>query len=193
MRLVKAILVKAIQIFVLIIMLVAIAWFIYLVSGLVYEADQRTKIAFLTVVGSVLAVIITQILTNKRERESRLFENKAEAYKRVYSLIFSIIKQINEGSLSTNSEEPDPELVRMMQDARMNLMIWASSKTIDSWKSFYEICQTSSDDVEKVMKGLDKLFKDMRNDLGHNDGNKNELWLVEVIMYETLKKKLSLN
>ena len=58
-------------------------------------------------------------------------------------------------------------------------MLWASEEVIIAWRDFKNI-ESSSDDPYLALRKIDKLYRAIRKDLGHNDNNLKDLDLIKI-------------
>lgn len=127
--------------------------------------DSSLKATILTVSGTVTAALVAHYYTKKRELETRHFVKKAEAYDKIYSMIFTVMqKPKGEGELDLSS---DDEVKKMAWEAKKGLMVWGSSESIKCLSRIEELSYAG--DSEGSFAQFEQLFRILRKDLGHKD------------------------
>jgi len=156
-------------------------WGIYLLI----DADPRVQLGVLTVIGSVGGVVYAQHVTSRRERDSRLFQNKAQAYEEFFELIGEIAK----GVISDSPISHDYMLEKSMA-IQKGFMVWGSPETINTWIEFKDASENPSD-YRDVLKKLDGVLQSARKDLGHDDGQKDEGWLIKMLLNKEAREMMN--
>lgn len=127
--------------------------------------DTSLKATVLTVTGTVTAVLLTHYHTKKRELETRHFVKKAEAYDKIFSMIFEVMKiKKNDVELDVS---PNGDLAKRALEVKKGLMVWGSSDAIKCLSRIEELSYEG--DSEGAFAQYEQLFRILRNDLGHKD------------------------
>ncbi len=124
------------------------------------ESSQRTTV--ITVVASITAICITHYLTKRREIQSRQFAKKAEAYEAIFEVVFQLFIETKKLA----PEQDQDELIKKLLLVKNKIMVWGSQEVVQ-WLD--KVGDTSSPDNNLYY--FERLFHEMRKDLGHNDNN----------------------
>ena len=144
--------------------LALLGWMAWYFVQTIQEADANVKAGIVGIVGVLLAGVLTNFFTKRREINARHFSEKREAYGKIIDIIFDII-------LSTKSGEsqPDNALMNKMMGFKKELMVWGGSEVIQSWNEFEMESERVNGDPKKVLAKVESVLRAIRKDLGHDD------------------------
>ena len=137
----------------------------YLVNNL-QDADPGLRAGIIGALGAVVAAIVTHVNTKRREINERHFSEKREAYGKIIELIFDLIMKTKSGKQISGKEA---HLVKKMSDIKQGLMVWGSPGAIREWNSFEIQSDSGTRDVSAVIAGMERILREVRKDLGHDD------------------------
>ncbi len=137
--------------------------FVYFIN-IFLDSSDNIKAAIMSGSIAMGIAIYAQYKSKKREAENRLFETKANAYKKFIDLYFDdIFLKIKKGE---KVDIESKEFLTKLFEVKKEFFIWASPETL---KSFSEIGSTQ--DTSIVFTQINSLFANIRNYLGHKDKN----------------------
>lgn len=156
-------------------------WCITIISSLPLEY----KVALIAFVGTVFGAIYAQVKSKQRENESRLFPQKALAYKKMFDLVGGLFD--TEGKKSGNNK--GDKIVDSLRDFQKDILIWGSARTLKAYNRMMSKITVESVDPVTIALELNNLFSEMRKDLGHNDKGLTHLELIGIFIKSEDKQK----
>lgn len=151
-------------------------------------ADPSVKAGLIGLLGMFLVALITNYQTRKREIDARHFADKREGYMQFFDLLFTLIQSSKSGK-SLTEEEMLPKIILF----KRALLIWGGPNIIEAWNNF-EIKSGDKLAPEEMLKEMEKVLREIRKDLGHDDsqlkfGNLSGLLLVAKDKEKLLEEK----
>lgn len=136
--------------------------------------NSDVLIAVITVSGtiliSVIGLIISRYLQQKREQEVAHRDKKTEMYDKYLKEIFDLFPNIRD---KKHTDHPE-KLTLFLRDFQRKLILWANPDTIKSYAEWNKELTTPPQRVKAIIKMID-FFLSIRKDLGHgNKGIKRE-------------------
>ena len=138
-----------------------IAWYFILA---IQEADANVKAGIIGILGVLLAAILTNFFTRRREINARHFAEKRGAYGEIIDIVFDVISSTKSGK-----NLPDKALVNKMMVFKKRLMVWGGPEVIESWNEFEIESEGAGDDPKKILTAMECVLRAIRKDLGHDD------------------------
>lgn len=115
---------------------------------------------FITIFGSTLAVVLTRYYQVKQNQEKALNEKKIELYNATIKKIY--------GTIIGDKKESQEDLIKFINEAQQNLIIWANPKVLIAYSDWRKVLQKEPGKIKSLYKMID-LFLAFREDLGHNN------------------------
>lgn len=140
-------------------------------------ADAELKLGVVTAFGSALAFIINNAIQSSRERRSRLFEAKREAYGSFFAAFTSFFHKIGIGE-----DIAADEMVTAIQKLSTDVMTWGSAETINAFNQYQRANANSTNDNNELFSRTEKFLRALRKDLGHGDSSLQKLALTKVLL-----------
>ena len=107
------------------------------------------------------AVIVTAFVTNHyAQNRYRHFLEKSAAYKPIFELAIESMHHAKAGT-----EIPAERALDILLEIRQSLLIWGGQDVIKAWVKYEE----GSNDPELSRSNFDRLMREIRKDLGHDD------------------------
>ena len=168
-------------------MLGGIAWYFILA---IQEADANVKAGVIGILGVLLAAILTNFFTRRREINARHFLEKREAYGKIIDIVFDLIASIKSGK-----NLPEKTLVNKLLAFKKGLMVWGGPEVIESWNEFEIESERAgnSNDPEMLITVMERMLRAIRKDLGHDDHQLKFGSLIGLLILGKDKKKLLKN
>ncbi len=140
-------------------------------------ADPSVKAGLIGLLGMFLVALITNYQTRKREIDARHFVDKREGYMQFIDLLFDFI-QSSRNNKNLTEKEMLPKIILF----KKALLIWGGPNIIEAWNSF-EIKSGNELTPEEILKEMEKVLREIRKDLGHDDsqlkfGNLSGLFII---------------
>ena len=139
-----------------------------------------------TVLAAVLAVVIGQVYTKRRELEEVHRQKKTDLYKSFVNKTNKVLKEMHKGG------EIDPqfhdELVEYFQDFHAELSMWASPKVLKAYQKWNELAvhasnkETGDTSSAHSVLAMDDLIRSFRSDLGLKNRGLGQGDLVQVYL-----------
>lgn len=141
-----------------------IVWYFILA---IQEADANVKAGIIGILGVLLAAILTNFFTRRREINARHFLEKREAYGKIIDIVFDMI-----ASTKSGKSIPDKTLVNKMLVFKKGLMVWGDPEVIELWNEFEIESERvrNDDDPRIILTAMEHVLRAIRKDLGHDDG-----------------------
>lgn len=119
--------------------------------------------ATLGVLASVLAVLISNNLSKKREIEFQNRTKKSEAYSQFLNDVIEV--------MSNDKDEAEKQKIykRIAKEFGRDIVLWGSDKMIKSYRDFRELGKTGEQDGSKTLFALENVLFTIRKDLGHKN------------------------
>lgn len=153
------------------------AWLLWVFVTNIDSADPSVKAGLIGLLGMFLVALITHYQTKRREIDARHFADKREGYTEFIDLLFDFIVA------SKNKKElTEKEMLSKIIPFKKTLLIWGGPNTIKAWNQF-EIKSSDKLAPEKALEEMEKILREIRKDLGHDDselesGNLSGLFLI---------------
>ncbi len=176
---------KIINYLVSIILLLFCSWLLWLFASSLQTADPSVQAGIIGILGVVIAGIISHYQTKKREINSRHFSEKRECYQEIINLMFEMLFANYLGK----EELEDAELAKRIIPFKKNLMVWGSADSINAFHSYLDKCGKPQNNNE-LFAGVEKLLREIRKDLGHDDKNLKDFSLIRLVLNDEAKKSL---
>jgi len=155
-------------------------YFFHLVGGLILfliyslftvTADVRTSIlATLLIFGGG---IYQNVRMRQREIDASHFTYKKESLLKFTDMFFSLIK-----NAKTNKKIPTDAMIDDMAEFKKLILVWGSLEVLRALKNL----EDSTGDADKSIKAGERLLKALREDIGHDDFDLNDLELISVFI-----------
>jgi hypothetical protein len=129
------------------------------------EAGSDFKLGLLTALISLVGVVWSVIYQRRKELLALQFDRKREAYGVFFDLLFDFI-DANKSGLDPMD---DPTFQTKWTDLTKRMMIWGGAKTINAFNAFQAAGHVAGDDIKSTSNQVEKLMREFRVDLGHND------------------------
>ena len=157
-----------------------VAWTMGLVvvGGLGYivligKMTVNLAVAVLTTSGVVLAAVLTQIFTKKREIESRNFEQKRAAYEEMIGVYVDVMRQ-NISALGTPKKKlTDQQIAIKLFDIKRSILLWGNPDMVLWWVEMSETALSDQRPYDSLMR-IDRLIRLMREELGMDNSGMKE-------------------
>lgn len=181
--------------FILIIILIYLGWITisFFIDSLI-KADPKISASIIagmfTILAGLSAVIITQKQIKNREIQEAHRNKKIEIYTIFITTATSMLALENDKlSIKAPTEE---ELMDILFQFKRDILLYGSPKVIKSQIEFMKIAQHSS---ERVIEGIDSLYKAMREDIGLSNSGLNNYELIKMFVTDPdeLDKTMSSN
>ena len=161
---------KKISGWVLVVFLIVLSgWIIWTFILNFMEASPNVKAGLLGAGGAVVAALIANYLTRKRDIASRHFDDKRKGYMHFIDLYFDILSAQKNGK---NLASIDME--GRILEFKKALMVWGGHELIEMWNR-YEIesdpANANDDNPQQRIFDMDKVLRAIRKDLGHRDSS----------------------
>lgn len=132
----------------------------------IQEADANVKAGIIGILGVLLAAILTNFFTRRREINARHFLEKREAYGKIIDIVFDVI-----ASTKSGKSLPDKTLVNKMLVFKKGLMVWGGPEVIESWNEFEIESERArnNNDPKIILTVMEQVLRAIRKDLGHDD------------------------
>ena len=114
--------------------------------------------------GVLIAAILTNFYTKKREINARHFSEKREAYGKIIDIVFEIISSTKSGK-----SVPEKTLVTKIMMFKKELIVWGGSEVIQAWNKFELESEKTDTDLNEILVGMEHVLRAIRKDLGHDD------------------------
>ncbi|MGE4535591.1 MAG: hypothetical protein AB7D37_00785 [Desulfovibrio sp.] len=158
--------------------------FLSFIFLLIFYVSVNVKVGVIAFIGAVAVAIYNHNKNMERERVSRLFPEKKDAYERIFDLIFGIVY---ESKIGKKTDEKGN--LKKVIDLKKKLMVWGSAEAIDFFNKL-EIVSTMQGEEFGVILHYDSLIKILRKDLGHDDSKLKPGDLVALVLTSEDKKRL---
>lgn len=153
-------------------------YFLYIFSN----SPDAIKAAIMSGAVALFAAIYTQQRSRTREIESRHFNEKSEAYRKLINLIFEYVIAAKEGQ---NIDPNSKEAIKKLLEIKKEFLIWASPETLMAFSSLGNI-----ENDGNMFKIVNSLLGSMRKDLGHKDTNLPSNFYVKYFLIEQDRSKV---
>ena len=157
--------------------LIAIFAIIGLFVWSLIEADANTRSAIIAATGIIIAALIANNQTKKREIAAHHFSDKRNGYMNYVDIFTDLGRSNIEGKELDSSgrmfdAQSDDQKSYTLEDRvlefKKTLLIWGSAELIETWNSVMNKIDTV-DSNEDRLQMLDDILRAIRKDLGHND------------------------
>ena len=166
---------KYIALILAIVAFIFLVWLTWIFIGYFQASSDNIK-ASLIGVGSIVGVaLITQHFSKKRESAARHFVEKTNAYNHIFDLIFEQLKVSKNGG-----EISEDEIAGRGIEIKKALLIWGNINVLQAWNTLEKDAGKVS--ARKIVGNVEKLFAQIRKDLGHDDGHLKEGELIKIII-----------
>ncbi|MXZ13858.1 MAG: hypothetical protein F4Y78_07660 [Candidatus Dadabacteria bacterium] len=159
-------------------------WLLWVFVTNINSADPSVKAGLIGLLGMFLVALFTNYQTKKREIDARHFADKREGYTQFIDMLFDFIK-----SSRNNKELTEKEMLSKIIPFKKALLIWGGSNTIKAWNQF-EIKSSDKLAPEKALEEMEKILREIRKDLGHDDSELESGNLLGLFLIAEDKKKL---
>ena len=123
-----------------------------------------------------IGIIYSQYQSKSRDIRESHRASKIETYRMFFDLV-NLFQ--NDARKNISIDLDNEEFQKNIQELTENMMLWASEEVIIAWRDFKNI-ESSSDDPYLALRKIDKLYRAIRKDLGHNDNNLKDLDLIKI-------------
>jgi hypothetical protein len=148
------------------------------IYSLYMRADANVRLGVLTAFGSAAAFVINNVIQNARERRSRLFEAKREAYSTFFRFFMSIFHRSD-----TENPVAEQDIVQALRDLSTTLLTWGSPDAIKAFNSFArQSALNPSAEGYELYSRAENFLRALRKDLGHADSSLDKLALTKLIV-----------
>lgn len=132
-----------------------------------------------TVLGAISAVIINQRQIKQREIDDSHRNKKIEIYNKFVNFVIKFLMAENEKNNIERIEED--ELIEFMIQFKKDLLLYGSAKVIKAQIEF-ELISSSVKPDKHIFQAIDKIYKEMRSDIGLSNSNLNNYELVKLFI-----------
>ena len=160
------------------------AWLLWVFVTNIDSADPSVKAGLIGLLGMFLVALFTNYQTKKREIDARHFANKREGYTQFIDMLFDFIE-----SSKNNKKLTEKEMLPKIILFKKALLIWGGPNTIKAWNQF-EIKSSDKLAPEKALEEMEKILREIRKDLGHDDSKLESGNLLGLFLIAEDKKKL---
>lgn len=143
-------------------LLILVIWLTWLFYGYFSAADANVKVSLIGLGTAIFVAIISHTYAQKREIKARQFLEKSKAYMHIFDLIFEIMKMTKEGR-----ELTEQEMIQKSMNIKKALMVWGDQNVLRVWLRYEEEALSKP---EAVLFNIDAVLREIRKDLGHDDG-----------------------
>ncbi|QBQ64057.1 hypothetical protein EXH44_07380 [Actinobacillus indolicus] len=158
----------------LIVLLILLTFLYYVFSwGL---NNPSVFIPLLTATFGFVGIMYTQYQSKSRDIRESHRASKIETYRMFFDLI-NLVQ--NNAKKKIDIDPLDESFQKSMQELSENLILWSSEEVLLVWKEFRAI-KPNNEDPYLVLKIIDRLYRAIRKDLGHNDKLLKELDLIKM-------------
>jgi hypothetical protein len=144
-------------------------WVVTTFGSLKPEVLWPTLVGFLTVSGSVIAVVLAKHIERKREIEFELRKKKAAVYDEFMRVFFEIIY----ASKTKDKAPSEQETTKALTDLTILMIPWASDSVIAKYSSFRHTLLKGAASNEGIPRATILMFEEVlfeiRTDLGHKN------------------------
>lgn len=125
-------------------------------------------------------------LAKEREIESRHFTEKRAVYLHFIGFIFQLFE-----AQKKPAGIKEAHLIKEMTKFKQNLLVWGSPDVINSYNLFEDSSEVlaASQDTTAILRSVEKLYRAIRKDLGHDDRLLPEGELVGLMLNAESKKQ----
>ncbi|WGE81431.1 hypothetical protein NYR66_00090 [Actinobacillus equuli subsp. haemolyticus] len=121
----------------------------------------------------LIGIIYAQYQSKSRD----IFEGHRASKIETYRMFFDVVNLFMDSSKNNVEVDiTDPKVQKLMQELNENLILWASDEVLVAWRNF----KTSSPNGKAAVINIDKVYRAIRKDLGHNDSRLKELDLIKM-------------
>lgn len=117
--------------------------------------------ASVTIIVSVLSVLISKNLEQRRAIDQQVREKKLPGYEALIKLILDVIYAEKLGK-----KMKDEELIRRFVDVSQQLLVWGSDDVVKAW-SAYRLKLVNGVPTENSLPDFERLLVAIRKDTGH--------------------------
>ena len=160
------------------------AWLSWIFLTNINSADPSVKAGLIGLLGMFLVALITNYQTKKREIDARHFTERRKGYEQFVNLLFDFIE-----SSKNNKNLTEKEMLPQIILFKKALLIWGGPNIIKAWNQF-EIKSSDKLPPEKALEEMEKILKEIRKDLGHDDSKLESGNLLGLFLIAEDKKKL---
>lgn len=153
---------KIIGVVLAIILITTLVWLIYEFILFFVEVDKDIKAALIGIFGITIAALFSHYFAQNREISSRQFSQKVKAYEGIFDLIFEMQKNVRDGS-----EMAQEEMLERAEKIKRDMMIWAGNDVLKAWSNFE--LEAGRGDNANILKSMERVFRSLRKELGHQD------------------------
>ena len=158
--------------------------FLSFIFLLIFYASANVKVGVIAFIGAVAVAIYNHNKNMERERVSRLFPEKKDAYERIFDLIFGIMYESKIG------KKPDEKVnLKKVIDLKKKLMVWGSAEAIDFFNKLEKVSTMQGGEFGIILH-YDSLIKILRKDLGHDDSKLKPGDLAALVLTSEDKERL---
>jgi hypothetical protein len=160
--------------------------FIDAISAASPEVSAAIVGAMATILGGVLAILLSQAHERKRAAEDAHRLRKVEIYQGFIDMITKLIGASNE---NLSIQEPDPqELIEYLFKLKADILLWGSPKVIKAQINFEAVA--GSGNTGKIFHSVNSLYLAIREDVGLSNFGLNNLELVKLYLNDDARKQL---
>lgn len=159
-------------------------WLLWIFIQNIEAASSSVKASLIGILGVLIAGIITQYYTKKREVNARHYEDQRRVYMQLIDLIYSMAHENKSGKKPTNKG-----IESKMIDLSKALMIWGGPEMIKAWNN-YRSDSAKSKSPEEGLKKMELILKTIRKDLGHDDSSLNDFDIIGLMLTADAQKEL---
>jgi hypothetical protein len=152
------------------------------------DSSSEVQAGIISFIGVMLVALYTHSTTKKREITARHFTEKRKVYLHFIGFIF----QLFEAQKKTGGMK-ESELIKEMTKFKQNLLVWGSADVINAYNDFEnanEVLENNQQDTSTVFFIVEKLYRAIRQDLGHDDSNLPNGELVGLTLNAESKKQV---
>ena len=151
---------KALGIVFLVCLIFGLGWFLGWTSELVLSGLTAAIVVQSTTIFVTIGLAIwTYSKTKEKEREARLFAQKAEVYEELLDIIH--------GLMGPNAKDTSDDLVEQLRQVQFKAITWGDQSLLDILSELSEGDENPSQYV--LFERMARLYNQMRKELGHND------------------------
>ncbi|WP_439478717.1 hypothetical protein [Brevundimonas sp.] len=151
---------KAFGVVVLLCIVFGSGWFFGWTSELVLSGVTAAVVVQSTTIFVTIGLAIwTYSKTKEKEREARLFAQKAEVYEELLGIIH--------GLMGPNGADAPDDLVEKLRQVQFKAITWGDQSLLDILSELSDGDDSPSQRV--LFERMARLYNQMRKELGHND------------------------
>ena len=155
-------------------LLAGVAYLIWIVFGILFawigsqdsEVVKTIIVATATILAALVAVVVSQQWTKKREIAESHRQQKIDLYTPFIKMVMDQMQRQKNAS-SKDAAANTASIEEFFREFTMGLVLWGSPKFVRSYLKFRGAA--TEDSSENVILLMDDLIRALRKDLGHSD------------------------